>query len=226
MKKIRALAVILFLFAFVLFLTGCSGGGKGAQATLAPTEEPWVPSGEPTFAPATPSPEPTPTPAPTKAPIADYAYKFNENRDLKVQFIYPSEWIKEESETTISFLEPVAEGQVGARVAVSTNERNKAPGASAMKKQMKNMMESLEGSYDSMKTEVVKQNTRILRTKGYSQFYDAEKDGVQLRGHVVMAYNKNTKRIFMVHFVAPSAQIDQYNVVKDNIFYSVKALKD
>ena len=68
------------------------------------------------------------TPTPTAAvgsiglSISEYTYAVLTNDTLGVRFSYPSHWIQTPGRRTISYEEPVAEGDIPARMAVSVKQ--------------------------------------------------------------------------------------------------------
>lgn len=217
MKKHLALLVLM---ALVMGLLSSCHSDPTAQPTPSPTPEVTL-APAPTSTPTpTPTPAPTPTPVPTVA-VADYTYEKMTNGTLAVQFKYPSHWISNPGKTTICYTEPVNEGEVGARVAVTTSKTSKAPTSQQMKNKMASFIKNLVEEYQNLEKGKLSGKAKLCKTTGYSQSYTATLDGVEITGQVVMAYVKNKKRVYIFHFNAPTERFEELKDVRTTIKDSV-----
>lgn len=213
MKKHLALLVLMALVMGIL--SGCQSGGKPAatstpEVTLAPAPTP------------TPTPVPTPTPAPTPTPVPvvaveDYAYEKITNGALAVQFKYPTHWISNPGKTTICYVEPVNEGEVGARVAVTASKSSKTPSSKQMKSKMTSFFKNLSEEYENLEKGKLSGKAKLCKAQGYGQTYTATLNGEDIKGVVYMAYVKSKKRIYTFHFNAPADRCDELDDVRKTI---------
>lgn len=217
MKKHLALLVLM---ALVMGLLSSCRSDPTTQPMPSPTPEV-------TLAPApTPSPTPEPTAEPTPEPVptvavADYAYERITNGTLAVQFKYPSHWISNPGKTTICYTEPVNEGEVGARVAVTASKTSKTPTSKQMKNKMASFIENLGEEYQNLEKGKINGKAKLCKASGYAQSYTATVNGVEITGQVVMAYVKNKKRIYTFHFNAPTDRFEELKEVRTTIKDSV-----
>lgn len=219
MKK-RCLLAALCLCALVL-LSGCGKKDEAAdnpEATDTPV---------PTEAPVqTPEPTATPEPVPTVA-VGSYQYETISNSNLQVSFQHPTHWTNDPGKYTICYREPVNAGEVGARVAVSAKTVSRAPDTTSLKKQLASLMEQLETGYFSFTaSEDIQTDEAVFGTKGLSQTYTArDEEGNRITGFVLMAYVSSNKRIYALHFSAPSSRYDELSPVLSTIRQSLTAAK-
>lgn len=219
MKRICLLAALCL--CALLLLGGC--GKKEEQADSPETTT----TPEPTEAP-TPTPEPTatPEPVPTVA-VGSYQYETIENSNLQVSFQHPTHWTNDPGKYTICYIEPVNVGEVGARVAVSAKSVSRAPDTTSLKKQLASLMEQLAASYFSFTpSEDIQTDEAVFGTKGLSQTYTArDEEGNRVTGFVLMAYVSSNKRIYALHFSAPSGRYEELAPVLSTIRQSLTAAK-
>ena len=215
---------IILAILLVLSLSGCDLIMR-PEPTPEPTVEP-IPTLDPTQAP-TPTPLPTaePTPEITPAPLAaaDYAYESFSNKSLGVKFNYPTHWENVPGKNTISFVEQVGEGEIPARVAVSSSKLAKAPDAKKLKNEMSRFMRAIKKGYPTFSTGKLSTKAKMLKATGVSQTYTAETaEGKQVRGKVVIVYNKGKKKLFALHFSAAGERYPDLTPVADQIQTSLK----
>lgn len=182
-----------------------------ADASEAPTPLPDV----------TPVPTPSPTPVPVVA-IADYKYQKLSNKTLNVSFTYPSHWINVPGSITISYVEPVDEGNVAARVAVSVKKASKVPDAAALKSQLEKLIDSVSGSFSDFKRGSASKKLKFMGSAAYSVVYEASMDGQSVKGFMIITYRKSKKRLVALHFYAPADRYDDFSPVLKQIRDSVK----
>lgn len=212
MKKIVCL---LLAAVMLLTMTGC-GQKEETQDTPEVTASP-TPTVQPT---ETPEPTPEPTPVPVVA-FDDYQYFIVTNSSLAVSFKHPTHWINEPGKASIRYTEPVNPGDTPAQLTVTTKVMSKRPDSDAMEKQMESFLALVAGMVDDYAADKkdFKDNVEILETEGLRQKYTARdpETGMQITGYALMAYVKATKRIYLLHFTAPSSEYDELSGVIDVI---------
>ena len=208
MKKL-----ICLILAAMLLLTACS---KEEETQEAPEASP-TPTVEPT---QTPEPTIAPTPVPVVA-FDDYQYYVLNNTALAVSFKYPSHWTNEPGKSSIRYTEPVNAGETPAQLTVTSKLMKERPGNRDMEAQMESCLalvqqqvEGFNASEDDFKDDV-----SILDTRGIRQKYTARdsETGEQITGYALMVYVKAARRIYLLHFTAPSAEYDELSGVIDVI---------
>lgn len=217
----RYCLIAMMCLCALLFLSGC--GKKDAsqtdpEATITP---------EPTVQ-ATITPEPTATPEPVATvPVSSYRYETINNVNLQVSFQYPSHWTNDPGKYTICYREPVNPGEAGGRVAVSAKTVSRAPDTTSLKKQLASFMEKVEASYFSFTAgDDVQTDEAVFGTKGLSQTYTArDEEGNRYTGFVLMAYVSSNKRIYVLHFSAPSGRYEEMSTVLETIRQSLAVVK-
>jgi len=90
-----------------------------------------------------------------------------------------------------------------------------------MEKQMKSFLElvgQMVNEYEASDKDW-KDDVEILGTEGVRQKYTARdpETGEKITGYALMAYVRATKRIYLLHFTAPSIEYDELSGVIDVI---------
>ena len=201
----RALAGLL-LAAVILGLTGCGSRDDQTDATPEPV--------------ATPEITPVPTPVPTAVPtvrIDDYEYYYITNSTLGASFQYPSHWINSPGRSTISYIEPVDPGLTPARLAVSSKSASTKTNDKALKDQLDYFLTLVSTQYTSYIAGEFKENVAVMGTSGIRQKYTARdtETGELITGYVLMCYVKSARKIFVLHFTAPSRRYDDLAPIID-----------
>ncbi len=210
MKKLLCLILALT----VLLLSACSKEEEqeNPEVTASPT-----PTVQPTQT-------PEPTPEPTKVPVVafdEYQYYIVNNSTLEVAFKHPSHWINEPGKASIRYTEPVNDGETPAQLTVTSKYVEDRPGDRDMEKQMKSFLElvgQMVNEYEASDKDW-KDDVEILGTEGVRQKYTARdpETGEKITGYALMAYVRATKRIYLLHFTAPSIEYDELSGVIDVI---------
>ena len=203
MKK--ALSCLLLL-AMILAMTGCGSDDKDSSATPEPA--------------LTPEITPVPTPVPTAVPVVDisnYEYYYITNSTLDVSFQYPSHWINSPGRSTISYVEPVDPGLTPARVAVSSKLVSNKTTDKTVRDQLDYFLTLVATQYTSYIAGEFKEDVDVMGTKGLRQKYTARdtNTGELITGYVLMCYVKASRRIFVLHFTAPSRRYDNLSPIID-----------
>ena len=216
----RLLAAVTLL-ALATVLAGC-GGEKEPQTTPAPEETPgaytvrfgdseistddsdifvypdeYVPEDTDT------EPEDAQEPFPQEE-SADMkvSYLPLTNAKLQIRFGYPSDWILEPGVDTITYVEPVEEGDVPARFSVTSfTYPEKSLSAARLKNHLKDYLKKIfdGANYNDYRIENNSYGGSFLGTKGMRATYIAVKGNAYIKGYVVVGYAKNG-RVYCVHF--------------------------
>lgn len=220
MKRL-VLAVLIALTA--LSAVGCdvleppAATDAPASVAAADAQEP-----EPTLI---PTPTPLPTPEPTPVPvveIADYKYQKLTNKTLDVSFDYPSHWVNVPGSITICYVQPVDEGEVPARVAVSVKKTTKGLDSDAVKKELEKLIDAISGSYENFRRGSISKKLKLVGSPAFSVVYDAELDGKEVKGIIIVSAKNARNRLVALHFYAPAEQYKDYDPVLKEVMGSLK----
>jgi hypothetical protein len=171
----------------------------------------------------TPVPTPSPSPVPVVA-IEDYKYQKLSNKTLGVSFTYPSHWTNVPGSITISFVEPVDEGNVAARVAVCVKKVSKDQDAKALKNQLEKLIDSVSSSFSDFKRGAPSKKLKFMGSGAYSVVYEATLDDQPVKGFIIVTYKKAKKKLVALHFYAPADRYGDYDAVLKQVRDSVKLI--
>ena len=204
MKKL----ICALLACALLLLTGCGG----SNTNIEPTEEPT----------ATPEPTPEPTPAPSPVPqvaVEDYQYYLVSNSTLDVMFKYPSHWINQPGRSTISYIEPVDPGETPARLAVTSKLLSERPTGRQLKTHLDDFLALVEAQYPNYEAGELKEDVAIMDATGIRQKYTARDPDTNdpITGYALVCYVRSSRRVYLLHFTAPTRVYDDLSAVVDVI---------
>ena len=205
MKK-RALCLLIIC---AVALSGC---GKSSDV---PAEETPAPTEAPT---ATPEPTPSPAPVPT-VDVADYEYFLVTNTTLGVMFKYPTHWINKPGRSTISYNEPVNPGETACRVAVTSKLLSEKPTSREVRLQLDSFVDQIKIAYPDYTEGDIEEDVEVMGATGLTLQYNARdpETGEGITGFVVMCYQKDTRRLYLMHFTAPSRRFTEMRPVLQEI---------
>jgi hypothetical protein len=204
---------------FLLLLSGC--GEEGApveeeqpQETVQPTETP-----EPEDI-----PEPVITPEPTPVVVlepSDYAYSKVNNQSLDVSFKYPSHWTNVPGTYTISYIEPVEEGDVPSRVAVTTKPYEGKMTKDVLKQEAKDYSAMLSTQFDKYDRDSVTTSVNLLGHTAYSFQFTGEIEGQDIQGFACVGFGKTNGKLYALNFYSVKKKFRHFDVVRRMIVGSV-----
>ena len=202
-------ALSLALIVIMVLLCGC---GKKDTTAEEPTATPT----------ATPEPTPEPAPEPTPVPVVaieNYQYYVVTNSTLAVSFKYPSHWINSPGKSTICYVEPVNAGDLAARLAVTSKVMSKKPETKQIKAQLADFMTLVSENSEGYEAGELKEDVAIMDVKGIRQKYTArdKATGKSYTGYALICYVHSARRIYLLHFTAPTEDYDSLSAVIDVI---------
>ncbi|MBO4367166.1 MAG: hypothetical protein J5859_00520 [Clostridia bacterium] len=133
---------------------------------------------------------------------ADFSWKLIafSNSTLSIKFAYPEGWINEPGVDTITFVEPVEEGDTPARFSVTSYEFTGAKSStSLLKNELGACLKKIYAEYNEYKTGTVLSNLTIADSKAVHCDYLAVKGNGYIKGFLGVGYGKNG-RVYMIHF--------------------------
>lgn len=217
----RRLFALLMVALAALSLSGCETLEQPA-GTPAPTQE--VAEAAEATPTVIPTPTPVPTPEPTPVPVVevnDYKYQKVSNKALNITFEFPSHWINKPGSITICYVQPVNEGETAARVAVSV-KKIKNLDQDGVKKELEKLSDSISATMQNFRHGSVSKKVKFLGSNAYSVVYEAEKDGRQVKGLIIVAVKNSKNRAVALHFYAPADRYKDFDPVLKQILGSVK----
>jgi len=208
----------LFLAALLIVaLAGCSSGNGPAPT---PTPEPSI---EVTEGPTpTPEPTPSPTPEPTPLPAArDFTYMEVANATLAIAASIPDFWIASLAKRSICYEEPTERG-TPARVAITCKVLAKKPDGKAMQNQMEKFLALIRDGYQDYSQFDANNKVKALGiSNGYRMRYQGTSGDEAISGYVLMCYVESGRRLYLIHFSAPTARYAELDEVWNKIIASL-----
>lgn len=168
------------------------------------------------------TPEPTPAPALTPAPPINYTYTDGVNEKLEINFKYPSTWIDHSSELSVVYDEPVEDGVVPARMAIT----RRAAGDIVVTEEVG--MDKLTAFHDSLKTNCTDfQSKRGKRFEfsgnaGFQFTYMGTFSGVKMKGYAAMTYSVKKNAFFLFHFSASEDRYDSFSAIGKTLLAGIR----
>ena len=165
---------------------------------------------------------PAPTSEPVGLPLSEYIYADGSNSTLGVRFSYPSHWEYIPGHHTVCFKEPVNDGDIAARMAISVKQLSDRADEDRMTSELASFLYAISSQFD-MSPEVGNLITDVsfMGKTGYSTIYRATLNGKTVRGYVIMAC-VGTK-IYAYHFSAAEEDYNAMSQVMETLRTSIQA---
>lgn len=214
MKKSILLWMCLVL---CLLAAGCStssdSSGDGAAAANADaTQEPGTADDVPTLP---PDEEIVDEIAP-----ANYQYAQLSSSSGNLTLEYPSHWTRIPGVSTICFVEPVTDGDTPARFTFTKKTLDSAPDSSKKTSQLASFVKRVVADYNSYEVSPLSTDGSFMGDKSaYYVTYTVQKDGITLKGYVIMATKDKT--LYVYHFRANVTDYEAFNSVMTRIRDSI-----
>ena len=224
-------ALIMMLVLALLSLCACNkqDGAVAPEAgeTTPPPFTEDLPEEEATSRPiaevlATADPTPEPTAAPTAAPPVNYTYTDGVNEELQINFKYPSTWIDRSSELSVVYDEPVEEGIVPARMAIT----RRAAGNIVVTEEVG--MDKLTAFHDSLKancTDFKSKRGKRFEFSGNAGFqftYMGTFSGVKMMGYAAMAYSVKKNAFYLYHFSVSEDRYESFSAIRKTLLAGIR----
>lgn len=146
--------------------------------------------------------------------ISEYTYAILENETLGVRFAYPSHWEQTPGRRSICYEEPVAEGEVPARMVVSVKQLDDRADEDEMTGQLSQLVYAIFDQFDSYEIGNLITDVPFMNKTAYSTIYRGYKGDDIIQGSVIIA-NVGTK-IYAFHF---SCAADDYDDMETVMYY-------
>ena len=146
--------------------------------------------------------------------ISEYTYAILENETLGVRFAYPSHWEQTPGRRSICYEEPVAEGEVPARMVVSVKQLDDRADEDEMTGQLSQLVYAIFDQFDSYEIGNLITDVPFMNKTAYSTIYRGYKGDDVIQGSVIIA-NVGTK-IYAFHF---SCAADDYDDMETVMYY-------
>lgn len=209
---------ILFWMCVVLCLlaAGCSNSpetnGDGAAEGNAVTEEPATIDDVPTL--------PPDEALVNEIAPADYRYEQLSSNSGNLTLDYPSHWTRTPGTSTVCFAEPVPEGKAPARFTLTKKTLDASPNSDKKTSQLASFVKRVVQDFDSYEISPLSTNGSFLGDKAaYYVTYTVQKEGVTLKGYVIMATKDKTLYVF--HFRSNVTEYEAFNPVMTRIRDSI-----
>lgn len=167
------------------------------------------------------------TPTPTAAvgsiglSISEYTYAVLTNDTLGVRFSYPSHWIQTPGRRTISYEEPVAEGDIPARMAVSVKQLDDRADEDEMTSQLSSFVSAIFTQFDSYEIGNLITDVSFMGKTAYSTIYRGYKGDQVIQGTAIMTCVG--AKIYAYHFSCDANDYDAMTTVMEYMRNHVEA---
>lgn len=167
---------------------------------------------------------PVETPAPTPIPVVDinsYTYSKANDPELDLSFKYPSHWIGVPGTYTLSFEEPVEEGEIPSRVSVTTKDYEGEATKSMVQQEAKDFSSVISTTCAKYDRDHVGTDVQLLGHAAYSFQYTGEIDGQDIRGCAIVGFNETNHKLYAVNFYSVKKKFRHFDIVRRVITESV-----
>ena len=153
--------------------------------------------------------------------ISEYTYAVLTNDTLGVRFSYPSHWIQTPGRRTICYEEPVGEGDIPARMAVSVKQLDDRPDDDELVSQLSAFITVIFTQFDRYEIGNLITDVPFMGKTAYSTVYRGYKGDQVIRGTAIMA-SVGTK-IYAFHFSCDADDYDAMTTVMEYLRSHVEA---
>ena len=153
--------------------------------------------------------------------ISEYTYAVLTNDTLGVRFSYPSHWIQTPGRRTICYEEPVGEGDIPARMAVSVKQLDDRADEDEMTAQLSSFVTAIFTQFDRYEIGNLITDVPFMGKTAYSTVYRGYKGDQVIRGTAIMA-SVGTK-IYAFHFSCDADDYDAMTTVMEYLRSHVEA---
>ena len=153
--------------------------------------------------------------------ISEYTYAVLTNDTLGVRFSYPSHWIQTPGRRTICYEEPVGEGDIPARMAVSVKQLDDRADEDEMTAQLSSFVTAIFTQFDRYEIGNLITDVPFMGKTAYSTVYRGYKGDQVIRGTAIMA-SVGTK-IYAFHFSCDADDYDAMATVMEYLRSHVEA---
>ena len=130
--------------------------------------------------------------------ISEYTYAVLTNDTLGVRFSYPSHWIQTPGRRTICYEEPVSEGDIPARMAVSVKQLEERADGDELTRQLSALVTAIFTQFDRYEIGNLITDVAFMGKTAYSTIYRGYKGEQMIQGMVIVA-SVGTK-VYAYHF--------------------------
>ena len=173
------------------------------------------------FAATIATPTPTAGVSSISLAISEYTYAVLTNDTLGVRFSYPSHWIQTPGRRTICYEEPVGEGDIPARMAVSVKQLDDRADGDELTRQLSSFVSAIFTQFDRYEIGNLITDVPFMGKTAYSTVYRGYKGDQVIRGTAIMA-SVGTK-IYAFHFSCDADDYDAMTTVMEYLRSHVEA---
>ena len=153
--------------------------------------------------------------------ISEYTYAVLTNDTLGVRFSYPSHWIQTPGRRTICYEEPVGDGDIPARMAVSVKQLDDRADGDELTRQLSSFVSAIFTQFDRYEIGNLITDVPFMGKTAYSTVYRGYKGDQVIRGTAIMA-SVGTK-IYAFHFSCDADDYDAMATVMEYLRSHVEA---
>ena len=173
------------------------------------------------FAATITSPTPTAGVGSIGLAISEYTYAVISNDTLGVRFSYPSHWEQTPGRRTICYQEPVAEGDIPARMAVSVKQLSDRPNDDELTRQLSSFITAIFTQFDRYEIGNLITDVAFMGKSAFSTIYRGYKGDQVIEGMAILT-GVGTK-IYAYHFSCAAEDYDAMAPVREYMRAHVEA---
>ncbi len=153
--------------------------------------------------------------------ISEYTYAVISNDTLGVRFSYPSHWVQTPGRRTICYEEPVGEGDIPARMAVSVKQLDDRPDDDELVSQLSAFITVIFTQFDRYEIGNLITDVSFMDKSAYSTIYRGYKGDQVIEGMAILTGVGS--KVYLYHFSCSAEDYEAMTPVREYMRSHVEA---
>jgi len=156
-------------------------------------------------------------------PLDEYVYAEAVSSAINVKIYYPSHWENLPGRYTVCFQEPVEDGDVAARMAITCKQLSAKPSTDKIQRELASFLSVIIQQYDTYEVGNLSSDVTFMGKSGYWSIYKAVKGDREIRGYIAMVAVGSA--LYGFHFSCEEKDYADMSVVLERVRGSISSYK-